>query len=301
MMLTAKLKTIFIAVLVFLAVFIVGQFFLPDKYVLRLFTKTGTLRVESVPKTSIFIDSNFIGQTPLQINLKTGVYTVKLVPETREANLISWSNQIRIFENTTTFVNRELAAKDLLSSGEILSLEKGSGQKAQIWVNTEPPGIIVSLDGEDRGVSPVFMDNINQGSHELTVYGEGFIPRTIKINTVEGYKLTADFKLQIDPDYKEKSNKPKQKKDQPTTEQRLKVLDTPTGWLRVRESPNLNASESAQVLPGEEFSYYEVQNNWYQIEYELDKLGWVSGEYVELLTVEDSKSEPTPSEVIKAE
>ena len=294
-MLKTKLKTIFIAILVFIAVFIVNQFFIPDKYVLRLFSKTGTLRIESIPKTSIFINSGFVGQTPLQINLKTGVYTVKLVPESTEASLISWSGQIKVFENTTTFVNRELAAKDILSSGEILSLEKGTGDKAQIWASTEPSGLIVSLDGEDRGVSPMFMDNINQGSHELTVRGEGFIPRTIKVNVINGYRLIADFKLMIDQDYEKKADPQKKKVTTAKTKQKLRILDTPTGWLRVREAPNLNASESAQVLPGDEFNYFEQENNWYQIEYELDKLGWVLGDYVELINSEEPT--PTPEEV----
>ena len=288
-----KLKIIFIAILVFVAVFIIGQFFLPDKYVVRLFAKTGTLRVESVPKTSVFVNSAFIGQTPLQLSLKTDVYTVKLVPEASEASLISWSGSVRIFENTTTYVNRELASKDLLSAGEVISLEKVGSDKAQIWVSTDPNGVIVSLDGEDRGVSPVFMDNINQGSHELAVRGERFLPRTIKINTVEGYKLTADFKLAIDENYKKpapnKAKKPISKKPQ-----KLMILDTPTGWLRVREEPNLNASESAQVAPGDEFTYFEEQNNWYQIEYEIDKLGWVYGDYIEI--VNETTPTPTPEE-----
>lgn len=290
-MLKTKLKTIFIAVLVFIAVFIVNQFFIPDKYVLRLFSKTGTIRIESIPKTSIFINSGFVGQTPLQINLKTGVYTVKLVPESNEADLISWSSEVRVFENTTTFINRELANKDIYSSGEILSLEKGTGEKAQIWINTEPSGLFVSLDGEDRGISPMFMDNVTQGSHELTVRGEGFVPRTIKINVINGYKLMADFKLMIDKDYEKKDEDKKKKPPAKKTTQKLRILETSTGWLRVREAPSLNASESAQVLPGEEFTYLEEQNNWYQIEYELDKLGWVLGDYVEII---DSQ-EPTPT------
>jgi len=283
-MLASKLKVILISILVFLAAFIVGQFFFPDKYIMRLFAKTGTLRVESVPKTNIFIDSGFIGQTPLQINLKAGVYTVKLVPEAADASLISWSSQVRVFKNTTTYINRELSSKDLLSAGEVISLEENGGQKAQIWVDTEPQGIIVSLDGEDRGVSPVYMENVSQGNHELTVRGEGFIPRTIKVNAVDGYKLTADFKLMIDEEYKKKEEAKKKKTAEPKKGQKLKILDTPTGWLRVREAPNLNASQSALVNPGEEFTFYEEENNWYQIEYEPNKRGWVSGEYVELVS-----------------
>lgn len=294
-MLINKLKVIIIAILVFAALFILGQYFLPDKYVIRLFVKTGTLRVESAPKTSVFVNSNFVGQTPLYYNLKAGNYSIKLVPETGQANLISWSKQVSVVENRTTYIYRQLAAKDLLSSGEILFLEEAKGQRAQIQVNTDPPGVLVSLDGEDKIVSPLFMENISPGTHELTVRGERLIPRTIKINAIDGYKLIADFKLQIDPDYEKDSSKPKQKAGKSKAAQRLKILDTPTGWLRVREAPGLNASESAQVLPGEEYNYFTKQDNWYQIEYDANKLGWVSGEYVELLSETDLKLEVNPT------
>jgi len=285
-----KIKTILIAILVFIGVFIIGQFLFPDKYVTRLFNKTGTLRVESVPKTNVFLNNSLIGQTPFETSVKTGVYTIKLVPESSEASLIPFSSTVRVFENTATYINHELAAKDVLSAGEILALEETKGQKAQIWVNTDPLGVIVSLDGQDRGVSPVFMENISAGTHELSVKGEGFLPRSLKINTVEGYKLTADFKLMIDQNY-EKPKEDKKNKKTKSTAQKIQILDTPTGWLRVRESPNLSASESAQVKPGEEFIYQQEENNWYQIEYEKDKLGWVFGDYVKVVA-EPTKALP---------
>jgi hypothetical protein len=284
-----KIKIIAIAILVFLAIFVVIQFFSPDKYISRLFTKTGTLSVESIPKTNVFLSNNLVGQTPLQTNIKAGVYTIKLVPEVTQASLIPYSATVRVFQGTTTYVNHELATKDLQSAGEILSLEESGSTKAQIWVNTDPPGVFVSLDGQDRGVSPVFMDNVSDGSHDLSVRGDGFIARSVKVNAVNGYKLNADFKLMIDENYQKPANDKKKEKDKKVKKaEKLLILDTPTGWLRVREAPNLSASESAQVKPGDEFIYFEEQSNWYQIEYEEDKLGWVFGDYVELVDDTDS-------------
>lgn len=286
-----KIKIVLIAALVFIAIFVVIQFFLPDKYLTKLFSKTGTLRVESTPKTNIFLNNSLIGQTPVQINLKEGVYTVKLVPES-SPGIISYSASLRIFDKTTTYLNRELASKDLLSGGETLSLEKSGSEQAQIWVNTDPIGIIVALDGEDRGVSPVFMDNVSAGNHELSVRGEGFLPRSIKVNTVIGYKLTADFKLIIDEEYK-KTKQAKKKKISDSSPTYLEILDTPTGWLRVRSEPSLNASESAQVNPGEQFQFFQEQDNWYEIEYEESKRGWVFGDYIK--EIRNSGGLPAPS------
>jgi uncharacterized protein YgiM (DUF1202 family) len=42
----------------------------------------------------------------------------------------------------------------------------------------------------------------------------------------------------------------------------------------------VNASESARVKPGDTFDVLDEKDGWYQINYEADKAGWVSGQYV---------------------
>lgn len=291
-----KLKTILVAVFIFLGIFLVLQFFLPDKYLNRVFNQLGTLRIESKPQTSVFVDSALIGQTPLQVNLSVGTHEIKLVPESADTELLPWSDQVVINQDTTTYVNQELATKDLLSSGEILSLEKATKGKGQILVSTDPTGLFVSLDGEDRGLSTLFMDNVSAGEHELAIRGEGFLPRSIKINVEEDYKLKAHFKLAVDEEYQEKKKESKEKKkdDKSETSKTLIVLETPTGWLRVRSEPDLNASESGRVNPGEEFIFFQEENNWYEIEYESEKKGWIYGEYVK---IQENKSAETEESI----
>jgi hypothetical protein len=60
----------------------------------------------------------------------------------------------------------------------------------------------------------------------------------------------------------------------------LTIKETGTGWLRVRSTPGSGA-EVAKVDVGETFTYTEVQEGWYLIEYETGKEGWVTGQYVE--------------------
>ncbi len=282
----AKLKIVILAVVLFLIGFAVMQMFAPDKFLAKVLNKSGTLRIESTPTTNVFLDNNLLGQTPLQISLKEGVYTIKLVPESAEISVISFTTKIRVFKDITTYVNRELTASDLTSSGEILTLEKSSrgGNYGQILVNSQPSGVFVSLDGEDRGVAPLFMDNVNPGEHELGLRGEGLVPRSIKVNVVAGYKLLADFKLAIDEEYKaKKAAEKKSKEEKQESETFLEILDTPTGWLRVRVSPSLEASEAAKVNPGETYRYFSQEEGWYEIEYKEGERGWVSGDYIRKL------------------
>ncbi len=290
----AKFRTILTAALLFIVVFIVVQFITPDKFLSNLIAENGTLRVDSVPKTNVFVDNTLYGQTPLQLSLKAGVHDVKLVPRGSGESLISWTGKVKIFKASTTYINRELGETDLKSAGDILSLEKGNGEKGQILVSTEPMGMFVSLDGEERGVSPLFMDNVNGGEHELSVRGEGMIPRSIKVNIVEGFKLLANFKLKIDEEYQakkqESKKKPVAKKEEENTRYVL-ILDTPTGWLRVRSEPSLGASESGRVNPGERYVYVTESNRWYEIEFEEDKTGWVYADYVRIVEEEEGIEE----------
>ncbi len=59
------------------------------------------------------------------------------------------------------------------------------------------------------------------------------------------------------------------------------IEDTPTGFLRVRMEPSTTATEAGRVNPGEKYTILEEDNGWYEIEYDEEKTGWVSGQYAE--------------------
>lgn len=48
----------------------------------------------------------------------------------------------------------------------------------------------------------------------------------------------------------------------------------------MRASASVNSEEVAQVNPGQTFTALDSQSNWYKIEYETGKQGWVSANYV---------------------
>lgn len=55
------------------------------------------------------------------------------------------------------------------------------------------------------------------------------------------------------------------------------ILDTPTGFLRVRETPG--GSEVGQVNPGDSLPFLDENTEWYQVSLESGESGWVSKEY----------------------
>lgn len=63
----------------------------------------------------------------------------------------------------------------------------------------------------------------------------------------------------------------------------LKIADTPTGWLNVRDSASLGGKAITKVYPGEEYEYVAKQNGWYQIILNNGASGWVYGKYIQTI------------------
>lgn len=268
--------------------------------------KEGRLQITSSPITNVLINGKPAGRTPFETPLPEGEVLIKLVPDAQEGTAsASWTGKVRIPHNTRTFVSRELGSSDMFSSGVILTIDpmKDKPEKkntGSIDVRTKPDGAIVYLDDEEQGISPLLLTNVPEGDHELSVKSPGFFRRSQKINIVEGYSTTAHFQLSLDPAHKkiDLEKKLQEASDSATlatpsgtltpgltltptlsNKKRIEVLQTDTGWLRVRSAPATSASESAKVNPGDVFDVLEEKSGWLLIEYIKGKTGWISASY----------------------
>jgi hypothetical protein len=276
-----KLGLLFVLVVLFI-VFVAVRFFIFDKQ-----NEYGKLKIISSPETSIFINNAVIGKTPFEDKYKVGEYLLKLIPEGTATDTASWNGKINVYKNALTYVNRELGTSDITSAGEIFTTKKmdqppkNSGY-GEISVETEPQGAIITLDNDEKGVAPLVLENVLQGDHELSVFMPGFFRRTQKVSVDSGYRVSALFKLAIDQSQQSVSINTTTDKEASasanTGKTKITIKDTPTGWLRVREEPNLNASESGKVNPGETYDLLDEQNGWYKITVD-GKDGWVSSQY----------------------
>lgn len=277
-----KLLLLFILVLLF-GVFIAVRFLLAGKQDVY-----GRLQIISSPNASVFINNVASGQTPFDSSRqKAGEYIIKLIPDNVATQTASWQGKVQVYKNALTYVNRELGSSDLTSAGEIFTvipMEKANGAYGEVYIETEPQGAIVYLDNDEKGVAPVVLADVTKGDHELSVFMPGFLRRTQKINVDAGYRVNANFKLAIDEN-QQLIPTPRPDGDKEATQsaepekKTVTIKDTPTGFLRVREEPSVNASESAQVKPGETFDVLEENSNWYKISYSPGKSGWISAEY----------------------
>jgi hypothetical protein len=285
----SKLFLLFFLAILF-AGFIGVRFFILDKQ-----NALGKLKIISSPSATVFIDNVAIGKTPYEDKYKVGEFLVKLIPEGTATETASWQGKIKVYKNALTYINRELGSSDITSAGEIFSvtkMEKAStkgSQYGEVYVESDPSGAIVYLDNDEKGVGPLLLADVLKGEHELSVFLPGFFRRTQKINIEGGYRLNANFKMAIDqsqtPNLPKKDDQKEATKSATASTTNNKTMitikETEQGWLRVREEPSTDATESAKVKPGEKYELVDEQPDWYKIKFNGNKNGLVSGSFTE--------------------
>lgn len=256
--------------------FLGGAIFWGGKLATALPKKTvfSALGVNTIPESQVFLDEKELGKTPLENDkLFPGEYTLRLLPETI-ASFSSWERKIKLNPRLQTYVNYIFGASEKESAGEILTLEKTGAKKGEIVVLSDPDGANVSLDGQNQGIAPKAISGFETGKHEISLSFPGYYQRSVRVKSLVGYKLLVNVKLagmavQLTPQASESAGL------------KVKILETPTGWLRVREEPSLSASEAAKIKPGDEFPLLEEKEEWLKIQYGEDKEGWISSEYAQ--------------------
>jgi len=283
---------LFIAIIIFATV----------TYFLNKNSGKGALQVTSFPQSNIFLNGKLIGKTPLcmgtekckiQDMLSVGEYSIKLDP--LKGDYTPYDTKISINKSTLTVVDRTFLS-GAGSSGSVITLSPISDKKdAQLLVISLPTYGNVFLDSNQVGATPLLLKNLTESDHDLHITKDGYSDKLIKIRTALGYKLTSLVFLGVNPNFASISGE-LQVKTQNTTEEATKsattasdaattsspkiaILNTPTGFLRVREEGSISSLEIDRVLPGEEYKLIDEKDGWFKIKTKNDKTGWVSAQY----------------------
>lgn len=252
-------------------------------------TASAELKVVATPNANIFLDDKLIGKTPFDETQKSGEYILKLIPEEASANFSTWQGKINLYPSVLTYVRRDLGPSELTSAGEIVTLEKINTNTPQISVVSTLDGSQVLIDGQERGTTPLTVDS-SPGEHEVAVSTTGFTGRSIKIATIENYKVIVNFQLALSsPDQSPIQETPTESTQAgkittgtpATSKPYVLINDTPTGFLRVRLDASLAATEVAQLKPGDKVEFLEEKEGWFKVLYSEGKEGWVSQRYSE--------------------
>ncbi|OIO14864.1 hypothetical protein COV53_06945 [Candidatus Gottesmanbacteria bacterium CG11_big_fil_rev_8_21_14_0_20_37_11] len=272
-------KLLFIILIIIVVFAFVGYQFISK---MQLGAVSG-LKVVSSPSADVFLNDKLIGKTPYEGKHAAGEYVLKLIPEDTSSQVVSWQGKIVLQPSLLTYVKRELGSSELTSSGDMLFLEKISGSEAQIVVLSSPDASKVIIDGQEKGITPLVLRDVASGENDVAISSPGFVGRTVRVQTMQGYKVTVNFQMALSGDSALVEGVTPTPGGEITQGDKQYVLikDTPTGFLRVRSGPSTSAKEIGRVKPGEKSVFIEEQEGWYKINYEEGKEGWISNRYAE--------------------
>lgn len=281
----SKLLLFITPVILAVGVFGVFVFFISKTTVYK-----GALQVTSLPtKSAVFLNGRKIGETPFgkrdqYDTFPAGQYTLTIVPQ--DSSLQTYEEKIAINPSVLTVVDRTFG--DIgKSSGSILTLTPIDQKIAQLFIASFPDNSDVTLDSNPVGKTPLTI-TVTESDHDIVLSRDGYKDKTVHLHAVTGYKLSTVITLATDDIASaSQANASSSAETAPSTPsaglkgQQVVILATPTGFLRVRDTPTLNGAEIAQVHPGDTFSFIGESSGWLQIKLNDGKLGWVSTQYAQ--------------------
>lgn len=237
---------------------------------LNIRPKSGISVLSQPADAKVFLNDTEVGKTPYENgDLEPKEYLVKL-----QKNEMVWQGLVKLKPYTLAVVNRELSPDSSFGAGEILTLDRGKG----LTVISNPSDAEVEVDGKLYGVTPVSSD-IPKGEHTISLSHANYLKRNIRAVIPNDFNLIVSVDLALsEADLTTISTPPIKE----TLE--LKVLNTPTGFLRVRDKPSLSGKEIARVKPGDTLILLEEQSGWDRVRLSDGTEGYVSSAYVEKQT-----------------
>ncbi len=272
---------------------------------LNPFGKKAGIQVTSHPDANVVVNGKPVGKTPYYIeNSKPGMATIQM---TAIDSGQTWEGKVNLVGGTLTTVHREFGSSPDKSHSYTLYFEKLSNAKdSSVNIISMPPSATVSIDGKPQGFTPLNVD-LPSGPHVFTFTSPGYQDKNVNAATQDGYRLnlnltmatmeivptptptplaTPSATLTVTPT-KTTSITPLPKQASASAvpaKPYVEILDTPTGWLKVRASASISSAELAKVNPGDMFAYKESSTSgWFNIQYATSKWGYIASQYAKLV------------------
>lgn len=247
------------------------------------------LTVISQPSGAIvYIDGAEVGKTPFSSDkITAGDYSLKISATGYEAVTMA----IKVVDNLKLNVSTQLfpiplpnnarvfeesgGLWDLTLNNETVASSPERAKAVTYWMRTRPNSIVL---GDNSSVNfEYFLDyrgNLYDQNGDLITNEDELANMANKVTgaylgfdtTTPG--LTAEAKEVFINVF--------------SSAEKAKVLETGTGWLRVRSTPSLNGEEIARVNVGDSYTVMEKQTGWVKIRISDSQEGWVSSDFVSI-------------------
>jgi hypothetical protein len=198
-------------------------------------TAEGSIGIEStLPGTSVEIDGSLRGLTPLTVTLPAGEHEVVLVRDGRR--------------QTVT-----VAVAGGVHRVHHVAWPRGpaspSADRGRLQVTTDPGGATVTVDGIARGITPLSIEELEPGEHEVVVQHLG---RTERRSVVIDRRGTASLFIPGAPGAFE------------------------AGWLTARASTPLQVLENGRLIGTTESERITLPSGTHHLDFAADELGFRS-------------------------
>lgn len=269
----------------------------------------GGIKITSNITADVFLDGKKTGVTPFTKEpLDTKRYTLKLVPSDGKA---PYETTLKVGANVQTTLDWTFGATPEANSGLQFDVENAKSASAtELEFVTLPDTIPVTIDGTVKGFSPLVVTDLSEGEHQIKFQAPGYDPLATGIKLVKGKRMILRATLAKRPVVMDASASAslltptplpavlaiKTATPKPVATSSAKpitiskpyvlVLDTPTGFLRVRSAPAADAAELSRILSGVAVPYAgETTNGWFSVKYSKTATasGWVSTTYSQLV------------------
>ena len=139
-------------------------------------TRTGRIDIASDPPGAmVYLDGEYKGATPLHVRgLSVGEHLVKIAKFGRKP----WIRNIRVG-----------AARERI---DVRLADRPTGV---LVVTSEPDGAAVFVDGERKGETPLTVDGVELGEHELRISKQHFTPQDATVEVSEPKRVEVHYTL----------------------------------------------------------------------------------------------------------
>ena len=252
-------------------------------------TAKGALLIRSIPPSNVYLDGKLVGKTSFcvatencknKMGVDVGEHSIRLISV--GGKYPPYDTKITINKLTLTVLDRTFGNNGE-SEGTIVGLSPLSDKSdAEISVTSLPDKANVFLDGNPVGITPLLLKQVSESDHELRFTLDGYKDELLKIKTTLGFQINVSVFLGIKADLSDLSLPltPAAPSAMPAVASVL-ILDTPTGFLRVRESNSISSAEVGRINPGESYELVNEKDGWFEIKISSSgaRLGWISSQY----------------------
>lgn len=236
------------------------------------------IRFEAEPQSDIYVDGKLIGVTPKNYETNVMKPTVLLIPHDRHGEYLPYETALSLTPQTKTIVRRNFNIPIANSTTQILSFVKNNENGAPLTIITNPESAYIFINNEYVGTSPLRIVK-PVGTYSVQVMFTGYQAINVSLKNSDGYNLVAYLDLANQPLHTVPTQvAPVAEGNQSPT---VTILKTPTGYLRVHESPTPSGAEIARALVGREYPFkeYSPLKNWIEINLNASQSGWILSQY----------------------